>query len=231
MVYTKPSKYGKYRKYRKRGGKSTVNRYFGYASKAVDIAGKALATSYAIKKLINVEFKNYDSSNSSTLTATQQTLLFNPTQGDTASTREGRSVLLKSLYLRGELVANASATASNRVRIIVICDTQTNNSQFSLSNDFFTGTVGIDVFRDLANTKRFKVLYDRVYCVVPSTDRQIYRINLARSLQQHIKFDGNAGTVADLPQHSYWIVAFAQNTGASSAPVFSWQSRARFIDN
>lgn len=81
-------------------------------------------------------------------------------QGDTESSRQGRKILVKKIHGKGNVnlqAATAAASTSETVKLMILCDTQTNKAQFSATD--LLESDAIFSFRNLANQSRFKVLW------------------------------------------------------------------------
>jgi len=169
-----------------------------------------------------------------------------PAQGDTEQSRDGKRIVIDSLILKGciQNVANdalADPSASVKIFVAVILDTQTNGAQLNSE----------DVFKNLGNTadlvvcptknllfgSRFRILKSHVFDVtatglVPTT--ATYGFNgVRRDFDWYIPFKGglpvnlNAGTTADVANvidNSLHVVAFA--TVATS--TITYNARIRF---
>jgi len=83
-------------------------------------------------------------------------------QGNGQSEREGRKVWLKSIQFRLRITTDPAIAAAplNMIRIMVVMDTQTNGAAYTgaqLLQQFF-----VYGYRNIENTQRLKVLYDKV---------------------------------------------------------------------
>lgn len=169
-------------------------------------------------------------------------------QGDTASSRDGMKIAMKSLYIEGKVVcaAQANQTASDSgttVLIAVVLDTQTNGAQLN-SEDVYINPAGdanlaSSPLRDMSFTERFKVLKQkRIQIRQPS---MVYDGTNVEQAGQKIPFrmainlggmltkfqtgttTGYVGTIID---NSIHVVAYADGTDLS--PVLYYNARLRY---
>lgn len=147
-------------------------------------------------------------------------------QGDDYNGREGRSILAKSLYLRGYIQKNASATISV-MRMIVVMDTM-NQGTAPTWGDVFNST---DVSSPLSPTNsggalgRFKILYDKLYRL--TADTPTANLYVYRKLHHHIKYEGTAST--DTVRNAIYILSLStEATNTVGRDIFS---TLKFYDN
>ncbi len=163
-------------------------------------------------------------------------------QGNTESQRIGRKVVLKRIDCKGLMTLPAATDASNTsevVRILLVCDKQTNGAAF-VGTDLWE-TDSWRSFNNLANSSRFKVLKSVTYTFNASagsgrgsTDTLSYG-EVARpwkmgvDLNIPIEFDNSAttGVVTSQRTNSLWVVT--QSTTGSVVMSVS-TARIRFVD-
>lgn len=188
-----------------------------------------------VKGLINVEFKNYDVSvSTSPLAATYQYLLCVPTQGDSATQREGRSIKVKSLQVRYQLTKGSTQTIINRCKVMVVKDTMPDGSTFSM-NELLDSTGDLTAFNNLNYGKRFKVIYSRTHVIDPSTSSpksSTTVINVFKKVDSHVKFQSSNGNITDITANAFYLIFIPETTTPNSEQInFAYSSRSRFIDN
>lgn len=166
-----------------------------------------------------------------------------PSQGDGATNRDGKKILLREVHFQGELavlqnLAGASPYAAGMVRIIIVMDTQTNGTELSVADVVEAGNGALD-FRNMAYTKRFKVLMDKNIFLSPSIigvgNAATYTNNTCvKKFQFHKKFKNpvpiqyNSGTTAiidNVVDNSIQVMAVSEN----SAVQFGYTARIRFV--
>ncbi len=195
-------------------------------------ASKALMKVNKLKSLLNVEYKIHtlealDTAITDAGTITNVSTL---TQGDTNITRDGSSVKFTSFRLSYGFKIGDSATRTN-VRVMIVHDKQTNQAQFALADLLQNATVNDAIYSPLNidNVSRFNVLYDKVHTLSSSGHTSVIHRTVNRKLNMKTRYDGNAGTVADLPSDSMSLVWIGDEV--TNDPTRSFSYRSRFIDN
>lgn len=219
------------RKYYRRR-RRTYKRY-GYFGKFGRDAGSAWKMAKKALSLINVEYKYLDvTAGSQNMTGTPTIVLLNGCQtGDTATTRDGQSILLKSIYCQFMVYMDPSSTTYNIVRFMLVLDTQPNATVMSAADLFQNNTSGTNVVSpiNINYGKRFKVLYDKRFSLNATQIREKVWKYFKR-LKFHTKFNtGNAGTIADITSNALYLVFVNDNN--VTTPDCQYYVRLRFIDN
>lgn len=178
--------------------------------------------------------------------------LFAPVQGDDINQRVGRKVHVLKITIRGviRVPAQANQTASDAascVRLILYLDKQTNGAQAQGEN-LMSGPGAANAllcpntFQSTANFGRFRVLKD-LYLTMQNpalgydgTNMEVnglikpFKISINFRLPVIIRFnDTNGGTVADIIDNSFHMVATATNV-ADLAPLLYYQCRVVYMD-
>ncbi len=217
------------RQYRKKRYKrSKRSSYGGYLT----TASKALSVAYAVKRLVNVEFKHKNVQVLGTA-VTDAGLITNVTflsQGDTSTTRDGGSVKFTSFRLSYSLAINASAVTSI-VRVLIVHDKQTNQAQFALADLLFDATIVDALFSppNINNASRFNILYDKLHPLTIDGSNALVTRTIHRKLNMKTRYDANDGTIADLTQDSISVIFISDQVTNDPNVNFNW--RSRFIDN
>ncbi len=194
------------------------------------------------------ELKYKDVSHASAATGTMSTAVFNTViatlaRGDTAQTRIGSKVFLRSLFIKGVLELDAGTNDEPiRFRIMVIVDHQSNGAVPTVAEVFDLGaTDDISSFRMLQNTKRFSVLYDKTNLINHvagagngTTDNynEVDRLwSFYKKFKNPLKIqfkspDAAGGADADILDNNVFV-AIAVNTARGTD---RWESRIRFTD-
>ncbi len=94
-------------------------------------------------------------------------------EGTSENTRIGRKIIVTKLQIKGRALTAATATnnTSNILRLVVVLDKQCNGAAATW-NDIFTTLAAsnrTDAFRNMANTARFKILYDKKHTLNATT--------------------------------------------------------------
>lgn len=145
------------------------------------------------------------------LTATGSVLeagsLINIAQDTGESDRIGRKCTVKSIHFKGQLILPTQAdiaTASDRYRIIVYHDKQCNGATAAVLD--LLQTEDIDSFRNLENSGRFVIFYDKTQAINASAAAGNGTDNDTVAVHRHWKFN----KTCNLP------IEYSNTTGAIS---------------
>lgn len=222
--------------------------------------GRSAAARYAVNQVIGVEKKFYDTS----LTATSlvsptdasgaefdpsaTSMISTPSVGDGEQNRDGKRIIIKSVYIKGslrmpQLEAAVDPHPGCRAYVALVIDAQSNGAQMN-SEDCFKNTSASASqahlpMRNLLFGSRFRVLKDEVYDLTPisSAGTVVNDFNSAaviRDFEWFLPMDQvvnfNAGTtasIANVIDNSLHIIAFVNST--SGVPTIAYNARIRFI--
>lgn len=161
-------------------------------------------------------------------------------QGDGESQRDGRKATLTSVYINGTVqldqISDAtSITNARTVRLALVLDTQTNSQQEN-SEDVFTDPGELPFgFRNLAFTRRFKVLWDKTFNLQASAaggnGTQIdiggtrRNFSIYKKLRLPVIHTGTTAAVASISDNSLHLVCWSDAAGACT---LKYNSRVRF---
>lgn len=174
--------------------------------------------------------------------------LFSPSRGDDITDRDGRKVQVLAIKIRGfvecaEQTNQTVADQSALCRIVLVQDKQTNAAQLN-GEDVLGGTTNtraINSFQNPGFFGRFKVLKD-IQVLLESPTMSFDGTNIEQSgIRRHFKIthkfakpmvvhfnSGNAGTVADIVDNSFHIIAGFD--AGNLAPSLSYTVRTTFVD-
>ncbi len=165
-------------------------------------------------------------------------------QGDGESNRDGRVYFINSIHLRGTIdmpVAESAAAPRSDVyaRIALVWDTQANAATVT-ATDVMDGGQTEDwlAFRNLQNTKRFRVLKDMTRRIVVSQQMNEGAVNLFASTgaivpwTMNVRFKkpvkvtcvGTTGVIASISDNAFHVIGCANSTVCE----LNYQSRIRF---
>lgn len=159
-------------------------------------------------------------------------------QGTTESERIGRKCTLKTISIKGQTIKAATTTVNgtaDRVRWIIYLDTQTNGGAATVLN--ILETADIESFRNLAESSRFKILYDRTIatnCHAGSGDagedfgRYVYNFNFNKRCNIPLEFSSTTGVITELRSNNIGILIISEDTDLASV---KYTCRVRFSDN
>jgi len=149
--------------------------------------------------------------------------------GSDASTRIGRKVNLKSIYVRWSALFVAGAGGGGAIRILVVYDKQANATapvitDILLANDFNSPN-------NLSNRDRFVTLCDYVTEQLSTASNLSDTGVIRKGLNLETMFNaGSAGTIGDITSGSVYMF-IAQSGGiTTTAPTMSYRSRIRYTD-
>lgn len=221
----------KKKSYAKKRGHSRPG-YVRCGKMVVSDASKALAMAKYLKGIVNVEYKLIDTLHSSVLMTVAPiiTPLTNIVQGDSNVTRDGSNLKIVSIAWNYFIHMNSSAT-STMTRVLLVHDKQTNQALFT-GTDLLTDVSisdGINSFRNLDNSQRFHVLYDRRHAHSVAGNSRTTKGSFHKQVQYKIRYDANVGDITDLTMSSLSLVFFSNESTVT--PTFNSFIRLRFIDN
>lgn len=220
-----------YKKKYSRTGKPYYKKRRGniYARRTVNKADKALKlASYAVRSL-NVEVKSKLLSETGTAIGTGGTTfnLASIAQGDTFNNRDGRSVKLTQINIKGTIALDPAAQAS-RVRILIIHKID-NSLTAPVGTDILDNTI-FNSLRNLNNTDNIRVLSDKRYTLDQATNlNKAWSFNRKLSMRQQYKIGVATGGATDLERSGLYLFAFSDQ--AVNFPTLTFQARTRFVDN
>ncbi len=221
-----------YSRYRQRSGK------YGYRKKKGNIfyrrgANKAYRMAKRALSLVNPEFKFLDTLGTQTVipeAAGTIVPLTNVAQGDTSSTRTGDSIKLTSLTMKANISMSTSSVQTHCV-IFLVEDKQTNSALYTTSqlltdvtqHDSIVSSLNLD------NKYRFRVI-KRWNFTLEDNGKQSKYIKFYHRFHEkyHLRYDGNAGTIADLSSKSLSLL-FIGNEG-TNRPNITFNIRIRYLD-
>lgn len=165
---------------------------------------------------------------------------FSPTlvaipQDDTESGRDGRQAIVKQLSIRGAITTDATAVNQERLRFVLVQDTQTNGALATILNVLETND--INSFRNLENNHRFKILKDIEIPMPPktvntaATTAMVQTVPFKCDLKMNMimDYDSSAATGVIATQRSNGLFFFLLSGGSSTAD-FGGIARIRFAD-
>ena len=202
--------------YRKRQSKCTYT----------DIAMKAWKGVKALKGIINSELKYHDQVLGNTSASSTGTVipLTSIAQGDTNATRNGNSILAKSLYMKYQIEFNAASTGGAVVKMWLVQDKQQIADTTPAYTDIFENT-NVFSFLNKNNIGRFNILSSKTFTY--DTAKLQYQMEFTKQLNQHIRFNGTAST--DLQKNHYYLVVATDIL--TNVPNYLYASRLTYYDN
>lgn len=210
---------------------------------------------------LGVELKFYDKSLIGSVLATNtdasggehdpsSTILLNTVvRGDGEENRDGRKIVMRSIYLTGTISCISQANQSSAdngalIFISLVLDKQTNgitiDSEDVYVNPGADALTSSSLMRNLKFVTRFTVLatvklnMDNVNLAFSGNTDQMEQSGLIRSWEIYRKLNipvlfssGTGETVANIVDNSLHLLAWT--TSATMAPLISYNSRLRFV--
>lgn len=215
----------KKRGYRKKKSVAWYNKKYS----TYDIAKKALKSAMALRRLVNVEIKKYDTYSAVANISTTGSIwpLHDMQQGDTSSQRNGLSIKPLSLLIKMQVFNNSTA-GTTVTRVLLIKDLQQVADTNPSVSDILDTTLVNAAYAPLNDLTvgRYKVIRDlKVTLDVARSNRK--DVNLYEKLFGHIRYNGSAST--DIQKSGYYLVVVSDQ--ATNYPSISWNSRLSFADN
>nr|UOF78862.1 capsid protein [Cressdnaviricota sp.] len=208
-----------------------------YGGKALQVANQAYNMAKVVASIVNSEKKYFDTALSiAPDSATANiTCLTNMAQGDTNITRNGNTIALKSLELRGQIFQPVVETN----RIMLVRDNDNLGGSAPTITDILESN-SVAALRNKNTPKRFTVLYDKT---ISGTNNMIMnkkikyykkfkmmkdsKGNPTRSVK--LMFDGP--NAADYTRGHIFLVVMGDVATASTTSTLTANARIRFYDN
>lgn len=171
-----------------------------------------------------------------------------PAQGDGESNRDGRRIIIKSVFVTGTvgptgtISDQADVVAPPVVYVALVLDTQANGativSEQVYTNPNDTSLVNAYPLRNLEYSSRYRVVAHKTLNLGPvsvGTDGANTNSEAAQTRPFVLSWNGNlpvtftstTADVANVSDNAFHIIAFATST--NHTPVISYNSRIRFV--
>ncbi len=164
-------------------------------------------------------------------------------QGDGESNRDGRMYTIESLHLKGQIKLPVSESAAAPpspflARVVVVWDKRTNGVALTPTDVMDAGqTDDLLSFRNLQQTTRFRVLWDKTFVVRPPVMNEgainlFARGGVTIPFKKSFNFktpivvhcSGTTAVVGSIVDNSISVIGIAEKTAAT----LSFQARTRF---
>lgn len=165
-----------------------------------------------------------------------------PVKGTGPSDRDGDEIRVKKIDIRGLIRMDKQSDQDDVLNSVKYCicliqDTQTNGAQLNAEDVMVATDPETSSFRNLQYKKRFKVLkrWEGVLNEIStftdgantgSTVGTAQMFGCQVSLNEPVNFVGNAGTIADVGDNSWHLIACTDQAGRLT---MSYSSRVRFV--
>jgi len=205
----------------------------------IGMARKAYRTATWLAGLVNTEKKFFDTevSVAPTQAGVLAASLLDIPQGDTAVTRDGRSLRIKSLQISGQVTQSGDAFRTF-VRVMLVADLRPNAGEPAPADIIEAGAASnIFALASMANGGRFRTIKNWVFDLRNMQGATIAGASMQGPDQQHFKYYAKMDKVVkytdgstDDPQN-YNLLLFAFGSEATNTPTLAAECRVRYIDN
>lgn len=211
---------------RTRGRKSTA--WYNKKYSVAQMAGKALKGVRAIRKLINVEKKFLDTTQSATTVGTAATIapLTYIAEGDDYNSRDGHSILTQGMLFRMRMTANATSVV-NFLRVMVFIDKEMNGVAPVVADILEAPTDYLSPLQHDSG-RRFSILYDRIHAL-DYNGHGTAAVNKWFRINHHVKYTGTTAAAASSKEGQVYLLLLSDNN--TNQVGISWYNRLRFTDN
>lgn len=186
----------------------------------------------ALQKITKPEYKYKDVFLNQNFTDTGTMVLLNGlTQGDGATDREGRNILIKSIQTKLSVKMDPDAV-STIGRLIFFYDRQVNGAAPAVADllDLTGGaSTGVVALRNLNNRSRFNIILDRRFVIAAGDEPQWWLSKYMKQLKRVQYNAGTAGTVADITTNALYMCIICDES--AETPLMYGTVRTRYIDN
>lgn len=220
------------RKFFKRNFRKSVPRTTkGKASKAFSMARLALRRQ-------EVKYTNSSTYNTALSTTMSNTFMLSIPQGDTALTRDGNKLWLKSLKVRASFKCSAGSTLQPcAVRMLIWQDNQQiSSSDLTSGSVMLSNTYWNSLYNFPAGVGRAKLLYDRTFNASPTSvgyasagatpssfDKYIITKFKVKGFRPNIEYNGANG--GDIQKNGIYLMLIKSNSNYTVNPEIDWQIR------
>lgn len=171
------------------------------------------------KGQVGKELKYHDVNHSATSSTTGSIECINLiAQGNDDTEREGREILLQSIYGKMEFKAGTASDFNYTYRTMIVLDTQNDGTTPGIGDILMT--VNTYSFREMASTnrQRFRILYDKV-TVVPNIITGVQNSRWREYYKRFknpikLEYDGTAAAIGSCSGKAMFVLTFG-NTGAN----------------
>jgi len=199
------------------------------SSRYLSTATKALTVAYAVKKLINVEYKSLTTDFTVDPNTTGAVVtMTNIAQGDDFDARNGRKIRLKSIRVSGHISINASATEL-AVRMMIIRDNSGTTARpviTDLFTDVGTFAANLNKLGDPQSNSRFSILWDK-FVLLDAVFQSQKAVKWYKEEDFHVYFSGTGAT----DEGKGGVYLFIASNEATNDPVVSIDCQIKWIDN
>lgn len=143
-------------------------------------------------------------------------------QGDTAQTRDGQEIKVKSVHFRGTLYQHASAT-NTVCRLLLVRDNQQVADTAPTWTELFEGHRVVSP-KSILREGRFSVLSDNLYAL--GTRTNVININIYKKVNHVVRYNGANST--DMQKGGLYLLCISNEP--TNTATLECQSVVRYMD-
>lgn len=182
----------------------------------------------------SMELKNVDTTTGSIVQlgtpSAAATLLNGLAQGTTATTRLGRRITMKSIYILWEGNMAATSVGASPLRLLIVYDKQA-NATAPVATDVLQTDAIFDA-SNLSNSHRFVTLCDEIVESVGTGGPQAWFRKIYKKINLQTEFNtGSAGTIGDIQTGSVYAFCWQSGGIITAVPTSTLKTRIRYSDN
>lgn len=219
-------------RYIRKASRNKMDPLFGGPARVMSLAKDVKM----LKGIINSEKKFHDYSLSANLDTTGlKDGCTRIAQGQDNDNRIGRSILAKSLYIKGRVTFEDDTLTAQAVRMVIVQDRQQNGSIPDFTGDQ-DGVLQSKTFYsplNMENSNRFKILFDRVFSFSKDSTRPVQHQYFKKwiKLNSHIHYSGTGSTAAEMDVNNLYILTFTDGNTTTTQSSMQGCIRLRYYDN
>ncbi len=165
----------------------------------------------------NIEYKFFEVTTNASFANDQiiEDSLIKIAQGDTGSTRDGRKIVITGIHFKGRLQLDAG-NSGDMVRLVLYVDKQPNGATAATADYWATANGDTNSFRNLTETKRFRVLSDKTYVLnqqSATVTQTIRRIEYNFKVNIPINYTSTLGAITELQETNIGLMSSSQDSG------------------
>jgi len=161
-------------------------------------------------------------------------------QGDDFNQRQGRKIILKSLYVRGFASSRDLTSGPNLARLIIFYDAQANGTT-PVITDVLTAASSVSHL-NLDNRDRFKILHDSQHAFGQVDTTATQAVGLGQgcyAIKEYIRipkafqnttYNAAGGTAGAIATGGLWMLIIGFQAGTSADSTYTLSTRTRFLD-
>jgi len=161
-------------------------------------------------------------------TAGQLQLMNGISQGTSATTRIGRRVMIKSIYLRYWCTTASNTTGSTPIRLMIVFDKQSNTVAPTAAEVLVADSIVSP--NNLSNSRRFVTLMDKML-QLDTAGPNSANLEFYKKCNLEVQYNTvNGGAIGDIQTGSLYLFVWSNGTLGTASPTGNVYTRIRFED-